>query len=88
VRFRLPHPLDTTADVEALRFERYASMSPAEKATRVVHLTQTACTLALAGLRSRHPHAPEPELLLRLAELRLGVDTVRRAYGWQPPDGA
>jgi hypothetical protein len=85
---RFPHPLDTTADVEALRFERYARMSPAEKAARVVNLTQAACTLALAGLRSRHPDAPEPELLLRLAQLRLGADTVRRAYGWRAPDGA
>jgi len=83
---RFARPLDTAADVEALRFERYARMSPAEKAARVVELTQAACTLSLAGLRARHPHATEPDLLLRLAALRLGAETVRRAYGWRAPD--
>jgi hypothetical protein len=63
-------------------------MSPAEKARRVAELTCTACTLALAGLRVRHPAADEAELLLRLAALRLGDETVGRAYGWRAPDGA
>lgn len=79
---------DTTPDAQAVRFQRYASMSPAEKATRVVELTRAACTLALAGLRARHPAAGERELLLRLAVLRLGAETVSRAYGWRAPDGA
>ena len=61
-------------------------MSPAEKAARVADLTRAACTLALVGLRARHPEADEHELLLRLAVLRLGAETVRRAYGWRAPD--
>jgi len=79
---------DTTHDADAVRFERYARMAPEEKAQRIVDLTQTACTLALAGLRARHPEAAEPELLLRLAVLRLGAETVAQAYGWRAPDGA
>jgi len=79
---------DTTPDVDALRFERYARMSPSEKATRIVDLTRTACTLALAGLRARYPGADERELLLRLTALRLGAETTSRAYGWRAPDGA
>jgi hypothetical protein len=79
---------DTTPDADAVRFERYARMSPAEKAQRVRDLTRAACTLALAGLRGRHPDAAEPELLLRLAALRLGAATVAQAYGWRAPDGA
>ena len=79
---------DTAADIEAVRFGRYASMSPAEKAARVVDLTRAACMLTLAGLRTRHPGAGESELLLRLAVLRLGADAVSRAYGWRAPDGA
>lgn len=59
-----------------------------DKATRVVELTQAACILALAGLRGRYPAAQESELLLRLAVLRLGAETVHRAYGWRAPDGA
>lgn len=79
---------DTTSDADAVRFRILASMSPAEKAARVVELTRAACTLALAGLRARHPPADERELLLRLAVLHLGADTVSRAYGWRAPDGA
>jgi hypothetical protein len=79
---------DTTPDADAVRFQIYARMSPAEKSARVVDLTRAACTLALAGLRARHPAADGPELLLRLAALRLGADTVHRAYGWRAPDGA
>src|SRR5881296_1725917 len=62
-------------------------MSPSEKAARMVDLTRTACTLALAGLRARYPGADERELLLRLTALRLGAETTRRAYEWRAPDG-
>jgi len=83
---------DTTREADGVRFERYARMSPAEKAARMVDLTRTACALALAGLRTRHPAADERELLLRLAVLRLGSELVGRAYGWgagvSTPDGA
>ena len=79
---------DTTPDADAVRFERYSRMSPAEKAARVVDLTRAACTLALAGLRVRHPAADETQLLLRLAVLRLGAEIVGRAYGWRAPDGS
>ena len=78
---------DTTPDADAVRLGRYASMSPAEKAARVVELTRAACTLALAGLRARYPAADERELLLRLAVLRLGAEKVSRAYGWRALDG-
>jgi hypothetical protein len=80
---------DTTPDVAARQAEQYRRMSPADKLRRVSDLTVGACLLSLAGLRQRHPGAPEGELLLRLAVLRLGADTVARAYGWvAPPDGA
>lgn len=60
-------------------------MTAAEKAALVTALTQTACAFALAGLRTRHPHATEQELLLRLAVLRLGASTVESVYGWREP---
>jgi len=83
-----PVSADTTPEADAVRFERYSRMSPAEKAQRVVDLTRAACSLALAGLHARYPEADARELLLRLAELRLGADLVSRAYGWRAPDGA
>jgi hypothetical protein len=74
---------------EALQLELYGRMSPAEKARRVSDLTVGACRMSIAGLRQRHPGASEAELLLRLAVLRLGAETVARAYGWVAPrDGA
>jgi hypothetical protein len=81
--------LDTSPDIATRQVELYRLMSPAQKARRVSDLTSGACHLAVAGLRQRHPSASEPELLLRLAVLRLGAETVARAYGWVVPrDGA
>ena len=40
--------------------------------------------LSLAGIRRRHPQAPERECFLRLAAILLGVDTTRQIY----PDAA
>ena len=65
-----------------MRFAVLARMSPAEKAGRLAELTEAVCRWSLAGLRERHPADSEQELLLRLAVLRLGADTVRRVYGW------
>jgi len=82
-----PSPLDDTApEAAALQRSLYARMSPAQKAARVSDLTHTACTLALAGLAERYPTAGRPELLLRLAVLRLGADTVAEVYGWREPE--
>jgi hypothetical protein len=78
---------DTTPDVDRLRRSLYARMTPAERAARVVALTQTACLLAVAGIRERHPGATPGELLLRLAALRLGSHTVAQVYGWRASDG-
>jgi len=82
-------PADTTPDAWAKQFELYRRMSPAEKARVFRDITLAANTFALAGLRQRHPAAPEGELLLRLAVLRLGEDLVAQAYHWRPPsDGS
>ena len=79
---------DTSLEIDRVRDERYARMTPAEKVARAMELTRTACTLALAGLRERHPEADDRELLLRLAALRLGPEVVHRAYGWRAGDGS
>ena len=65
--------LDTSPEVEALRFDLYRRM------------TLGACQMAVAGLKQRYPEAGAAELLLRLAVLRLGAETVARAYGWVAP---
>ena len=80
---------DTSPAAAAVQIELYRRMSYEQKARRVTDLTAGACELALAGLRQRHAEASEQELLLRLAVLRLGAETVARVYGWTAPrDGA
>jgi hypothetical protein len=80
---------DTSAEALAVQMDCYRRMSPAERLRRVSDLTVGACMVSLAGLRQRHRGATERELLLRLAVLRLGAETVARVYGWTAPrDGA
>ena len=59
-------------------------MSPLEKLQEVSRLNSEAHELALADIRRRYPAANERECFLRLAAIRIGVDTVRRMY----PDAA
>ena len=76
---------DTSPEALAKQIELYRRMTPSEKADRLRALTLAVNTLALAGLRQRHPAADEHELHLRLAALRLGEDLVAQVYGWRPP---
>ncbi|MBZ5592436.1 MAG: hypothetical protein LAP39_09380 [Acidobacteriia bacterium] len=39
-------------------------------------------------VRREYPQASEREVFLRAAALRLGNETVRRVYGWNPEDGS
>lgn len=71
---------DTSADVERLQIEAWRRMSPLEKAGIMSHATMDALTLALAGIRQRHPGASERECFLRLAALQLGSTLVRQVY--------
>lgn len=81
----LSRALDAAPKVDALHIDLYRRMTPEQKARRVSDLTLGACQLAVAGLKQRFPEAGAPELLLRLAVLRLGAETVARAYGWVAP---
>jgi hypothetical protein len=75
---------DTTPEAMEILVELYRRMTPAEKLSRVRDLTLTVNVLALEGLRTRHPGETEPELLLRLARVRLGEALVAEAYGARP----
>lgn len=71
---------DTSADVERLQIEAWRRMSPLEKAEIVSQATNDVLTLALSGVRQRHPSASERECFVRLAELQLGRTLVRVVY--------
>ncbi len=80
---------DTSPDAARIYNTAVAGLSPTGRLERARDLARAANELALAGLRRRFPTASEPELLLRLAALRLGPEVVQRAYGWRAPaDGA
>ena len=77
---------DTSREAEDFLFAAYRRMEPWEKMHLVCELTRAAKTVAMAGLRERHPRASERELELRLAVLRYGPELVKEAFGWVAPE--
>jgi hypothetical protein len=71
---------DTDAESEQHQIERWRTMSPAEKLRVVAELNAAVDTMALAGIRLRHPGASLREQFLRLASLKLGRDLARQVY--------
>ena len=71
---------DTDAESEHQQIERWRAMSPAEKFRAVAELNAAADTMALAGIRLRHPGASPREQFLRLASVKLGRDLARQVY--------
>ncbi len=77
---------DTSPEAEAMLYELLRRASPARKLEMVGELNATVRLLAMAGLRQRHPQADEAELRRRLADLLLGPELARRAYGPLPEE--
>jgi hypothetical protein len=75
-----PLSTDTDAESEQHQIERWRAMSPADKLRLVAGLNAAADTMALAGIRLRHPGAPPREQFLRLACVKLGRDLARQIY--------
>jgi len=67
-------------------FERWRTMSSAEKAELVGHASVALQELSLAGLEQRLPGASQRELELRALALRYGKETVRALLGVEVPD--
>jgi hypothetical protein len=71
---------DTAPAVEQRQIAAWRRLSPLERLRLVSDTTQAVTNLSLAGIRRRHPGASERECFLRLAAIRLGVETTRRIY--------
>lgn len=71
---------DTSADVEARQVRIWQGMSSVERLALVNDASRAVRTLALAGLRARHPDANDRELVARLARITLGETLARQAY--------
>jgi hypothetical protein len=75
---------DTAYEIERLMIDAWRAMSPAEKARLFRDACRAVDQLAQAGVRVRFPDAPEREVRLRVAAMRLGPDLMREVYGWNP----
>ena len=72
---------DTHPEAEAALIGMLRQVPPWRKLHMVGQLNQTVRTLALSGLRQRHPEATPQELRRRLADLLLGPDLAALVYG-------
>ncbi len=74
---------DTRPEAEAVFIGLLRQAPPWRKLIMVGQLNQAVRTLALSGLRTRHPEATPQELRRRLADLLLGPDLAAQVYGPQ-----
>lgn len=78
---------DTSPEAERVLIQLLRQASPARKMALVLSANQTARTLALAGLKERHPADSAAQLQRRLADLWLGSQLAAKAYGPLPSSG-
>lgn len=78
---------DTHPEVEQLQLKLLRNLPPWKKMEMLAQLNQTARSLALSGLRQRHPNAGILELQRYLADLLLGEELAKKVYG-EPQDAA
>ena len=73
--------LDTSPQAQRVQIELMRQAPSWRKMELLGQLNQTAKMFALAGLRQRHPQAPESEIRRRLADLILGQELAAKVYG-------
>ena len=72
---------DTHPKMEALQIKLLREVPVWRKMEMLAQLNASAQTLALSGLRQRHPIASENELRRRMAGLLLGDEIAQKVYG-------
>ena len=72
---------DTGDAAERVQVSILKSLPAWRKVEMVVDACETANSLSLSGLRSRHPNASEQELQRLLMGLLLGEETATRVWG-------
>lgn len=70
--------MDTTPEVEAIQFAFYRTAPTWKKLEMMTDLNRSMQTLAMSGLRRRHPNATAEELRYRLAELLYGAEIAEK----------
>lgn len=71
---------DTHPKIEALQIELIRHMPAWKKIAIVDGLNETVKTLAISGIKQRHPNATPEQVQRMLAELMLGVELARKVY--------
>jgi hypothetical protein len=72
---------DTHPEAEQLLLEMLRQAPSWRKLEMLGQMNQAARTVALSGLRQRHPEASPEELRRRLADLLLGSTVATQVYG-------
>ena len=75
---------DTDSKAFEVLIELQRNMSAGEKLAQVLEMSAMMLRSYEDRVRREYPQAGEREVFLRAAALRLGNETVRRAYGWDP----
>ena len=78
---------DTHPAIERLQIERLRQMPSWRKMALMAEMNQSVRTLALAGLRQRHPDDTPAQRRRRLADLVLGPQLAACVYGPLPEEG-
>ncbi|HST58528.1 MAG TPA: hypothetical protein VLK84_07570 [Longimicrobium sp.] len=79
-------PSDTSPEAERFLIEGYRRMSPSDKLARVFSLDRMLEQLQRARITADYGEMSEREMRLRLASLRLGRETMVKAFGWDPEE--
>jgi hypothetical protein len=79
---------DTSPDQMRKYHALLRSMAPVQRLLRAAALTRSVRRLAEAGIRHRHPHAPDAEVRARLAVRLYGREAARRILKAEPPADA
>ena len=71
---------DTHPKMEAVQIQVIRRMPAWKKISIVNDLNETVKTLAVSGIKERHPNATPQEIHRMLAELMLGAELARKVY--------
>jgi hypothetical protein len=83
----MKHPIDDTdPQAERVLLELLRSAPEWRRVEIMCGMIETLQQLVLSGVRDRHPGASEVEVRRRAADILLGQDLARLAYG-PPPSG-
>jgi hypothetical protein len=80
----MPGLSDTSPEAERVLVRLMREMPAERKLELAAEMFETVKLLALSGLRTRFPEASDEDLRRRLADILLGEELARKAYGPRP----